>query len=155
MLVSFVIGALVFIAGLFVDPDRAWRAFHHNWLFFTTCSSAGCAFVAVQRITTARWSRSVIRFMEGYVAFLPIAFVFLLLTLFAGAGHVFPWTHEAYPSPEKATYYNGTFLRLRDILIFGLFTWLAIWYTYTSLRLDVGRVPEWGASWAASLRERM
>ena len=56
-LVLSVIGALVFVIGLFVDADRAWRAYHANWLFFTVLSSAGVMFVAVQRITTARWSR--------------------------------------------------------------------------------------------------
>ena len=75
----FGIGLLVFIAGLFLAPDRAWRAFHANWLFFSVISSAGVVFVAVQRITTARWSREIIRFMEGYVAFLPVALVFLLI----------------------------------------------------------------------------
>jgi hypothetical protein len=151
----FGIGLVVFIVGIIAAPDRAWRAFHMNWLFFAGLSSAGVTFVAVQRITTARWSRHVIRFMEAYVAFLPVAFVFLLLTLFAGRGHVFPWTHEAYPSPEKATYFNGAFLTIRDIVIFAIITLLGCWYIYTSVRLDVGRVPEWGAKWAAGLRERM
>ncbi len=151
----FAIGTLVFIIGLFVAPDRVWRAFHANWLFFGALSSAGTVFVAVQRITTARWSRHVIRFMEGYVAFLPVAFVFLLLTLFAGKHYVFPWTHEAYPNPEKAEYFNPIFLSTRDIVIFGLMTGLAIWYMYTSIRLDVGLVPERGAAWAAKIRARM
>ena len=151
----FGIGLIVFIVGIITTPDRAWRAFHANWLFFAALSSAGVTFVAVQRITTARWSRHVIRFMEGYVAFLPVAFVFLLLTLFAGRGYVFPWTHESYPNPEKATYFNATFLTLRDILAFAILTGLGTWYIYTSLRLDVGRIPEWGSKWAAGLRERM
>src|SRR5262249_33955024 len=150
-----VIGAIIFIAGIFVAPDRAWAAFHMNWLFFAAFSSAGVVFVTVQRITTARWSRGVIRFMEGYVAFMPVAFVFLLLILFVGKGHIFPWTHEAYPNIEKATYYNPTFLIVRDIVIYGLMTVMAIWYIHTSVRLDVGRVPEWGASWAANIRAGM
>src|SRR6185436_9228669 len=129
--------------------------FHTNWLFFAGLSSAGVVFVAVQRITTARWSRSVIRFMEGYVAFLPVAFVFLALTLSLGRRGVFPWTHETYPNPEKALYYGGTFLTVRDLVIFGLMTVLGLWYIYSSLRLDVGRVPEWGAGWATNLRARM
>jgi hypothetical protein len=155
LLASLVIGALIFIIGAFVAPDRVWRAWHTNWLFFAALSYAGVTFVAVQRITTARWSRAVIRFMEGYVAFLPVAFVFLLLTLSAGRQYIFPWTHEVYPNPEKATYYNGAFLTIRDIVIFGLMVVLGWWYIYTSLRLDVGRVPEWGAKWAANLRARM
>jgi hypothetical protein len=93
--------------------------------------------------------------MEGYVAFLPVAFVFLLLTLFVGKNHVFPWTRESYPVAEKAVYYNGAFLTIRDIVIFALMTLMGWWYIYTSLRLDVGRVPEWGAPWARSWRARM
>ena len=151
----FGIGLVIFIVGILVAPDRAWRAFHFNWLFFFGLSSAGATIVAVQRITTARWSRHVIRFMEAYVAFLPVGFLFLLLTLFAGRNYVFPWTHEAYPSPEKATYFNGTFLTIRDIVIAGLMVVLGLWYVYTSVRLDVGRIPESGAKWAAGLRERM
>ena len=154
-LVFAIIGAVVFIAGAILAPDRAWSAFHANWLFWASLSHAGVVFVAVQRITTARWSRAVIRFMEAYVAFLPVAFLFLLLTLFVGRGHVFPWTHEAYPVPEKATYYNATFLTLRDIVIFGLMTVLGWWYIWTSVRLDVGRIPESGAPWARGWRDRM
>jgi hypothetical protein len=154
-LVLAIIGAVVFIAGAFLAPDRAWSAFHANWLFWASLSHAGVVFVAVQRITTARWSRGVIRFMEGYVVFLPVAFLFLLLTLFVGRGHVFPWTHEAYPVPEKATYYNATFLTIRDIVIYGLMTLLGWWYIWTSVRLDVGRIPESGAPWARGWRDRM
>jgi hypothetical protein len=150
-----VLGALAFVVGLFVDPTRTWRAFHFNWLFFTALSSAGVTFVAVQRITTARWSRAIIRFMEGYVAFLPVAFVFLLLILLGGYAHIFPWAHEAYPNPEKALYYGRGFLTIRDIVVFGALVALSLWYIYTSVRLDVGKVAESGASWAAGLRARM
>lgn len=155
LLAAAVIGWIGFIVGLTIDPDRAWRAYHVCWLFFTALSSAGCMFVAVQRITTARWSRVVIRFMEGYVAFLPVAFVLMLLTLFAGKGHVFPWTHEAPPVAEKVTWYNPTFLISRDIVAFGLITALSLWFIYLSVRLDVGILPEAGAKWAAGIRERM
>jgi hypothetical protein len=154
-LILAIIGALVFVAGLFVNPDRVWTAFHFNWLFFAALSTAGVIFVAVQRITTARWSRAVIRFMEGYVAFLPVAFVFLAMTLLFGKNHVFWWSREAAPNPEKATYFNGGFLIGRDLLIFFGMTALGLWYIYRCVRLDVGRIPEAGAGWAASLRARM
>ena len=64
-LILAIVGAIVFVVGAIVSPDRAWSAFHANWLFFAVLSHAGVVFVAVQRITTARWSRAVIRFMEG------------------------------------------------------------------------------------------
>jgi hypothetical protein len=149
------IGAVVFVAGIFIAPDRAWRAFHANWLFWTVLSSAGVTFVAVQRITTARWSRAIIRFLEGYVAFLPIAFVLVLLTLSLGARHVFPWMVESPPVPEKALYFDRAFLSMRVILTVAAITALSLWYIYTSLRLDVAQLPESGAGWAAGLRARM
>ena len=154
-LVLAVLGALVFVIGLFVAPDRAWRAYHANWLFFASLSSAGVMFVAVQRITTARWSRPIVRLLEGYVAFLPVAFVLLLISIFLGKGHIFPWTHEHPPVAEKVLYFNGTFLTARALLSFGLITLLSLWYVYTSVRLDVGLLPEWGSKWAAGLRARM
>lgn len=155
-LVLLAAGVITFVAGLFVSPDRVWRAFHADWLFFATLSSAGVTFVAVQRITTARWSREIIRFMEGYVAFLPVALVFLLLSVLAGKQYIFPWTHEAYPVPEKATYFNPLFFTVRVIGTFTVLTALSVWYIYTSLRLDVGMNPEWkGAGWADGIRARM
>jgi hypothetical protein len=158
LLVLSAIGIVAFIAGLFMGPDaadRAWRAYHVNWLFWTSLSSAGVMFVAVQRIATARWSRAIIRFEEGYVAFLPVAFVMLLLTVFLGKNHIFPWTHEVPPVHEKVTWYNGAFLTTRVLVSMAAITVMSLWYVYTSVRLDVGLVPEWGAKWAAGIRDGM
>jgi hypothetical protein len=149
------LGLIVFVAGLVMAPDRAWRAYHFNWLFFASLSSGGVMFVAVQRITTARWSRTIIRLLEGYVAFLPVAFVMLLVSLFIGKGHIFPWTHEHPPVAEKVLWYNAAFLSTRAIVSFGVLTALSVWYIYTSVRLDVGLLPEWGSKWAEGLRTRM
>jgi hypothetical protein len=154
-LVLAVIGLLVFILGLFFSPDRIWRALLVNWLYFTSISSAGVMFVAVQRITTARWSRPIIRFLEGYVAFLPIAFVLLLLIVFVGEHHIFWWSNRAPEIHEKAIYLNPPFFFTRVIGIFLVITALSLWYIYTCVRLDVGILPEQGADWARGLRERM
>jgi len=109
----------------------------------------------VQRITTARWSRPVIRFLEGYVAFLPVAFLFLVLSLTLGAGHIFPWTHELPPAPEKQFWLRQSFVTLRALIWFGLITALSLWLIYTTVRLDVGILPEAGSAWARGLRDRM
>lgn len=148
-------GFAVFIAGIATGQDRAWQAFHVNWLFFTIPASAAVMFSAVQRITTARWSRPVIRLMEGFVAWLPIAFVLLLVTIFFGRNHIFPWTHEHIAIHEKALWLNPAFWSARGVIVYGLLTWLSAWYIYTSVRLDVGLLPEWGAAWARGIRDRM
>jgi hypothetical protein len=153
-LVLAAIGVIVFVIGLFVNPDRVWHSLLVNWLYFTSISSAGVMFVAAQRITTARWSRPIIRFLEGYVAFLPVAFVLLLIML-VGRHHIFWWSNHVPDIPEKRIWLNPPFFFTRVIVVYLIITLLSVWYIYTSVRLDVGILPESGAKWARSIRERM
>ncbi|HEX9564339.1 MAG TPA: hypothetical protein VF981_10230 [Gemmatimonadaceae bacterium] len=154
-LVLAILGLLVFVAGIATGQERAWHAWHVNWLFFTVIASAGVMLSAVQRITTARWSRSVIRISEANVSFLPIAFVMLVVTIVAGRTHIFPWTHEAPTQPEKALWLDPMFWSIRGVVVFGLLTALSLWFVYTAVRLDVGVLPEWGANWGKGIRARM
>ncbi len=157
-LVLGVLGMLLFAVGAATGESRAWQSFLVNWLFFTTIASAGVMFVAVQRIVTARWSRGVIRFLEGFVAFLPFAAIGLLVIIFGGKSHIYPWWDKVgtgYLIPEKELYFNHGFFYLRSLLAFGALLVLQVWYIWTTVRLDVGVTPEFGASWAAGLRARM
>src|SRR4029079_3060093 len=149
-----VIGLVIFAIGVATGNARAWQAWHVNWLYFTSISSAGVVLVAVQRITTARWARGAIRIVEGYVAFLPVAFVMLLLTILLGKGHIFSFVHEPPVVPEKHAWLNTGVWSRRDIVTFGVSATLSVCSVYTSVRLDVGILPEWGASWAKGLRDR-
>src|SRR2546423_12991304 len=119
-LVAAGIGLLIFIIGLFVNPDRVWQSLYTNWLYFASISSAGVMFVAAQRITTARWSRPIIRFLEGYVAFLPVAFVLLILILLFGRHHVLWFTNRTPEIHEKAIYLAPAFFYPRVLLVFLL-----------------------------------
>jgi hypothetical protein len=155
-LVMLVVGFGAFVAGAAMGEARAWHALHFNWLYFATVSTAAIAFTAVQRLTTARWSRPVIRFNEGHVAVLPFYFLILLLILFVGKPHIFTWAgREAVTVAEKAAYLEPTFFTLRGIVLFGAITLFSLWYVWTSVRLDVNVLPEGGAGWAAGLRARM
>ncbi len=150
-----VVGMAIFIFGAATGQARAWHALMFNWTFFATISTAGIAFAAVQRITTARWSRGVVRFAEGWVAFLPVAFVLLLLILFVGKPYIFTWAKEAVTVQEKATYLNPTFFWIRGVVLFGAMTALMLRFVYNSVRLDVAVLPEYGAKWAAGWRAKM
>ena len=154
-LVLAVIGFAIFLVGVFTGSARAWQAFLVNWLFFTTISSAGVAIAAAQRITTARWSRPVVRIIEGFVAWLPVAFLLLVVVALFGKRAIFPWMTEPPPQPEKALWLDPTFFTIRVIVVFGIITWLSLWFVYRSVRLDVGIMPEWGSGWAKGLRDRM
>ncbi len=149
------VGFAIFIYGAVTGQDRAWQAFQFNWMFFWTISAAGVAFAAVQRIVTARWSRSVVRMLEGMVAFLPVAVVLLAVTLFFGLDHVYPWATTPPHGHEKALWLAKSFLIPRDLLFAGGFAALALWFVYNSVRLDVAILPESGLAWAKGLREKM
>ena len=153
-----ILGMLLFVVGAATGQSRAWQAFLVNWLFFATITSAAVMFVAVQRITTARWSRGVIRTLEGYAAFLPFAAIGLLVIIFGGRDHIYPWWSKVGTGEliaEKELWFNHGFFWLRSIIVFGALVTLQLWYVWTSLRLDVGITPEYGASWAAGIRARM
>ena len=152
------IGLGLFVYGAATGEQRAWTALHMNWLFFTIIASAGVVFAAVQRIVTARWSRPVVRQIEGFVAFMPIAFIILLVMIFGAGDKVYTWWNLVGTPDlidEKNIYFNHTFFYLRSILIFGGLTLLSLWYVYTSVRLDVGVTPEEGSKWAAGIRAKM
>jgi hypothetical protein len=156
LLVMMVIGFGTFIAGAAMGNDRAWHALHFNWLYFATVATAAIAFVAVQRLVTARWSRGIIRLHEGHVAVIPFYFLILLVILFVGKPHIFTWAgREAITVAEKAAYLDPTFFALRGVVLFGAITVFALWYVWTSVRLDVNILPEGGSQWAAGLRARM
>ncbi len=155
-LVLAVIGLATFLGGVFTGQERAWHALHFNWLYFTVISTAGTAFAAVQRIVTGRWSRPIVRFAEGFVAFVPVAFILLLVILLFGKAHIFTWAgREAITIAEKATYLSPGFFLARGVVLFGLITFLQLWFVYNSVRLDVAVLPEAGAKWAAGLRAKM
>ncbi|MBX9928281.1 MAG: hypothetical protein K2X99_05135 [Gemmatimonadaceae bacterium] len=151
-------GALFFYGVLIAKNGRAWHALHVNWLFWTIIASAAGMFSAAQRITTARWSRSVIRMLEGFVAFLPLAFIILLGMVLFGKQHLYPWWNlvgTGELAHEKEIWFAHSFFQWRSVITFGLIAALQLWYVWTAVRLDVGVTPEAGAAWAAGIRAKM
>lgn len=148
------VGVFVFAIGAIKGEDRVWQALLVNWLFFASISQAATAFVAVQRITTARWSRPVVRMLEGFTAFLPPALLLMAL-IFLGRAHIFPWAHETVGTAEKAVWMRPGFLIPRDLLLMAIIVALSVRYVWLSVRLDVGVLPEGGAWWGKWAREIM
>lgn len=155
-LIAAIIGIGVFVMGLFTNPDRAWQALQYNWTYFAVISTAGTAFAAVQRIVTARWSRPMIRFTEGFYAFVPIAFVILIAILFFSGDAIFTFRgREAVPTEEKAAYLSNGWFLIRGLFFFGAITVIQGMFIWNSVKMDVAVLPEYGAKWAAGLRAKM
>jgi len=74
--------------------DRAWHLFHVNWVYFTGLTGGSFAFVAVQKVTRAKWSGLIIRFAEAApFFFFPVSLIGFLLIFTVGYHHIFPEMH--------------------------------------------------------------
>jgi hypothetical protein len=97
------LGAILFVATLLgPDRDRAWQLFHVNWLYFTGLSFGSIAFVAVQKVTNAKWSGLMIRFAEAAAAFLPISLLGLVLIFTAGYHSIYGPMTAALPELQHS-----------------------------------------------------
>jgi hypothetical protein len=87
-----VVGAALFVLAARGDQaDRAWHLFHVNWVYFTGLTGGSFAFVAVQKVTNAKWSGLMIRFAEAAPFFFwPASLVGFLLIFTVGYHYIFP-----------------------------------------------------------------
>jgi hypothetical protein len=90
-----VVGAALFlVVARGEHADRAWHLFLVNWVFFTGLTGGSFAFVAVQKVTRAKWSGVIIRFAEAApFCFFPVSLVGFLLIFTIGYPHIFPEMH--------------------------------------------------------------
>jgi len=124
---STLIGLVLLVLALFGEnADRAWQAFHWNWLFFTGLAGGSLAVVAVHKVANAKWSGVIIRFAAAAVAFLPISFLGLILIFTLGYdavyGHMQEQLHGMAHGKELWLSYGFMFGRLVVVLsiLFGL-----------------------------------
>ncbi|MGH1468164.1 MAG: molybdopterin oxidoreductase [Bdellovibrionales bacterium] len=116
------IGLIGFIFGLNINAERTWQAYLMGFFFFTSMSLMSLFFLAIQHLTSARWSVNIRRVFEALTAFIPYAFI-LMIGMFVGAEHLYKWlnpeivAHDALLQ-HKAPYLNQTFFIIRTVIIF-------------------------------------
>ncbi len=120
-----ILGLILFIQALSSGQgDRAWHLFHVNWLYFTGLAGGSVAFVAVQKITNAKWSGMIIRFASASAAFLPVSLVALLLIFTVGYPAIYgPMVTAAHEMEHaKALWLSHGFMFARLAIGLGLLT---------------------------------
>jgi len=135
------IGAVAFIAGISLSPQRAWQTYFVNFLFWSGIAQGGVVMAAVYRITNARWGDQFRRIGEGMVGFLPVSLV-LYLVLLLGSHHLFPWL--SHKIPGKEIWLNVFFLFSRDGAILIVLFLISFRFVYHSIRPDIGLLNERG-----------
>ncbi|HXW97211.1 MAG TPA: hypothetical protein VEI47_06460 [Gemmatimonadales bacterium] len=121
------------------QADRAWHLFHVNWIFFTGLTAGSFAFVAVQKVTGAKWSGVIIRFAEAApFFFFPVSLLGFLLIFTVGYPHIFPDMHGLGPGKELWLSHGFMFGRLAVGL--ALLYWLGFELVKADLLPDLHEV---------------
>lgn len=112
--------------------DRIYSNLWINNVYFTGLGIIGLFFVALQYAAQAGWSAGIKRIPEAFGAWLPYAFVLMLVVFFLGNHTIFHWTHDYlydesdprydYIIAGKQGYLNTPFYLARMAAYF------AIWY---------------------------
>lgn len=132
------IGIVSFIAGLKVDSERAWASYLVGYFVWLCVGLSGVFFTALQHITASRWSATVRRIAEAFIAYIPMALV-LFLILLLGADHLFEWIHGIHEDPHlalKAPYLNKPMFIVRGLLLFAWVLGMGGWMVKNSLKQD-------------------
>jgi Ni/Fe-hydrogenase subunit HybB-like protein len=146
------LGTAALVGGMLTDPDRAWRAYLHNWLFFTGLAQGAVMLAVVVTIAKGMWSRTIRRIALSFVAFLPIAWL-LLIPLLVVAPRIFPWIAE--PVAGKGAYLNLPFLAIRNLVLLGVLFTVSLIFARTALRPDLGLLKGQVHGKLAALYDRM
>lgn len=135
-----IIGLLVFIAALLIDPARAWHSYLFNWVWAFSITQGAIVLAAVTTIAKGLWARPLRRYAISWVGFLPIGYLMMLPILFFGADHIFPWIE--HPVPGKEAYLNMPFLTVRNILALAALVGVSLYFAYVTLRPDLGMMRD-------------
>jgi hypothetical protein len=157
------LGILTFVAGLAMDAETAWRAYHVNFLYFAGLSQGGLVIVSIFVIVGARWPGPIRRIAEGLAAWVPVTFV-LACIQFLGKQHIYTnWIDS--PPPAKAAYLNVTRLYVMDLAILGVLAIITMVFLRSSLRPTLegaagrataaqGMFERWTSGWRGDEAER-
>src|SRR4029077_2577387 len=117
------------------NADRAWQAYHFNFVFWVVVAQALGVFAGSQKLAKGHWSGLMIRFAEAAVAFLFVALVLFLGLLF-GREHLFGWLHGA-TRPDLGPWFTTKFFFLRNGAILALLAWLSWRFVRRDLAPDI------------------
>jgi protein-S-isoprenylcysteine O-methyltransferase Ste14 len=125
-------GALVLGLASPAARPQLWHSWLVGSLFVLSLALGGLFFVLLQFATQAGWSVVVRRIAENAMATLPFL-ALLFVPLFFGVGELFHWSHADAVAADpllthKRAYLNLPFFIVRNVIYFGAWTGMALWF---------------------------
>ena len=133
-------GACVAIYGVLSAPERTWPSLLLNGFYTISLALSAIFFLTTQRLTGARWSAGLRRIPEAFSQALPVL-ALLMLMLFFGRQHLFPWSRPGGLALEpafagKIRYLQTPWVFVRMAVALLAWTIFAWQFRSTSLRQD-------------------
>jgi len=120
--------------------ERAWQAYHANFVFWAAVSQALVIFAATQKLAKGHWAGLLIRFAEAAVGFLFVLLV-LFLGLYAGRSHLFGWLNGA-TRPDLGSWFTTNAFFLRNGFVLAALAWLSWRFVRRDLAPDIQEIAE-------------
>jgi hypothetical protein len=146
-----VLGVVAFVGGLLTAPQTAWLAYHSNFIFFTMMAAGGLVLSAIYSIVGAHWCGPYRRFAESLGAFLPIAFVLGLISIFGGE-YIFDWQKNG-PMHGKENWLTPMRFYLTDLGLLGALAVFSVVFIKASARPTLRNLAENGQGFAKKMAE--
>jgi hypothetical protein len=126
-----IVGASTAVYGVITRPERVWPNLLLNGFYVTTLAVSAMFFLAAQRVTGARWSASLRRVPEAFLAVLPFAAV-LMAVIFFGRHVLYSWMDPGSMAAEPAFAGKHAYLLPQRVLARALIVFAA-WFLFARL----------------------
>jgi len=132
------VAAVVVFAGVVLAPARTWPGLLIVAVYLVGLPIGAMIFLSTQAVASGGWHVCFKRIPESIASTIPYAGLVLLLTLAAGMGTLYEWSHPDVMADDailagKAGWLNVPFFLTRAVLL------LAVWFGFVAAMLRVSR----------------
>lgn len=141
-----VAGLLASGVGYFLEHDQFFFSYLVNFTFFSSIALGSLFFVMLQHLTRSEWSTVLRRIPEAISSNLWIWGLFII-PIFLGMHSLYHWTHADAVATDpvlqgKEPYLNTPFFIIRQVIYFGLWSFLGYQMYQKSVEMD--KTGDWG-----------
>lgn len=142
--IAAIVGGIIVVPELLSrHPERAWWAYHVNFVFWAGVAQGMVVFAATLKLAKGHWGGVVIRFAEAGAAFTTVALV-LFIGLIVGRSYIFTWIHE--PRPDVGWWLTTKWFFVRNGAILAALSWLSWRFVRHDMAPDVRELTSGAAA---------
>jgi hypothetical protein len=139
-----VVGIIVCIIGLVVDPKMFFPSYLVAFMFWLGLSLGSIAFLSLYHLVGGDWGRSIRRPLES-ASLNVILMAVLFIPILFGMSRLYPWMHwtdaDRAIAPHKAIFFARGFFYVRTAIYFAVWIVIALLLNIFSTREDQSAAP--------------